>query len=196
MYTYGARMSGWSILSWGVAGYYFPTMSYFYPWTFLFWQTMLTMMKSHTIYVFQGIFCPSLGAKFRPHSQSEIATFFPNTMSIFCFFFFLLFFRDHYYLWETMAHIRMILKHLCLSGVVGIIQSIITWFWGYILLPLLCPMSLISPNFAVKSIIFSQLWPGAFPKIAGKSPVFIVCQSITSMSQVYNSLRSQLEWNI
>ena len=31
-------------------------------------------------------------------------------------------------------------------------------------------MSLISPNFDVKSIIFSQLWPGAFPKIAGNSP--------------------------
>ena len=29
----------------------------------------------------------------------------------------------------------MILKHLCLSGMVGIIQSKITWFWGYILLP-------------------------------------------------------------
>ena len=24
--------------------------------------------------------------------------------------------RDQYYLWETMTHIRMILKHLCLSG--------------------------------------------------------------------------------
>ena len=30
----------------------------------------------------QGIFCPSLGAKFRPHSQSKKATFFPNTMSV------------------------------------------------------------------------------------------------------------------
>ena len=39
------------------------------------------------------------------------------------------------------------------------------------MLPLLCSMSLISPNFDVKSIIFSQFWPGAFPKIAGKSPV-------------------------
>ena len=29
----------------------------------------------------QGIFCPSLGAEFRPHSQSKIATFFPNTIS-------------------------------------------------------------------------------------------------------------------
>ena len=25
----------------------------------------------------QGIFCPSPGAKFQPHSQSKIATFFP-----------------------------------------------------------------------------------------------------------------------
>ena len=34
-------------------------------------------------------------------------------------------------------------------------------------------MSLISPKFDVKSIIFSQFWPGAFPKIAGKSPDFL-----------------------
>ena len=51
-------------------------------------------------------------------------------------FFFFTFFREHY-CWETMTHIRMILKHLCLSGMLGIIQSKITWFWGYILLPLL-----------------------------------------------------------
>ena len=38
------------------------------------------------------------------------------------------------------------------------------------MLPLLCSMSLISPNFDVKSIIFSQFWPGSFPKIAGNSP--------------------------
>ena len=31
----------------------------------------------------QGLFCPSLGAEFQPHSQSKIATFFPNTMSDF-----------------------------------------------------------------------------------------------------------------
>ena len=37
--------------------------------------------------------------------------------------FFFFFFRDHYYLWETMTHIRMLLKHLCLSGMLGIIQS-------------------------------------------------------------------------
>ena len=38
----------------------------------------------------QGIFCPSLGAEFRPHSEPKIATFFPNTMSDFppIFFFF------------------------------------------------------------------------------------------------------------
>ena len=34
-------------------------------------------------------------------------------------------------------------------------------------------MSLISPNFAVKTIIFSQFGQGHFPKIAGKSPVLI-----------------------
>ena len=70
-----------------------------------------------------------------------------------------------------MTHIRMILKHLCLRGMVGIIQSKMKWFRGYILLPLLCSLSFISPNFAVKSIIFSHFWPGAFPKIVGKSPV-------------------------
>ena len=84
--------------------------------------------------------------------------------------FFLLFFRDHFYLWETMTHIRMIFKHLCLSGMHGIIQSKTTWFWGYILLPLLCSMSLISPNFDVKSIIFSQFWPGAFSQNCWKKP--------------------------
>ena len=31
-------------------------------------------------------------------------------------------------------------------------------------------MSLISPNFDVKSIIFPQFLPEAFPQIAGKSP--------------------------
>ena len=29
---------------------------------------------------YQGIFCPSLGAEFWPHSQSKIATLFPNTV--------------------------------------------------------------------------------------------------------------------
>ena len=134
---------------------------------------------------YHGIFYTSLGADCRPHSQSKIATFFPNTMSVFpvkkskkkCFFFcvcvFFTILRDHYYLWETMTHIRMILKHLCLSGMVGIMQSKITWFWGYILLPLLCSMSLISPNFAVKSINFPILGQGPCPKIAGKSPAYI-----------------------
>ena len=45
--------------------------------------------------VLKGIFCPSLGAEFRPHSQSKIATFFPNIMSDFPnteFFFFFFFF--------------------------------------------------------------------------------------------------------
>ena len=48
------------------------------------------------------------------------------------FFFFFTFFWDHYYLWVTMTHIRMILKHLCISGILGIIQSKITWYWKYI----------------------------------------------------------------
>ena len=76
------------------------------------------------------------------------------------------------YLWETMTHIRMMLKNLCLSGMLGIKQSKITWFWGYILLPLLCFMSVISPSFDVKSIIFSQLWPGTFSQNCWSSPDF------------------------
>ena len=35
------------------------------------------------IFCLQGTFCPSLGAEFRPHSLSKIATFSPNTMSVF-----------------------------------------------------------------------------------------------------------------
>ena len=61
-----------------------------------------------------------------------------------------------------MTHIRMTLKHLCLSGMFGIIKSKITLFVGYILLPLLCSM-LLSRSFYPK---FGQ---GPFPKIAGKS---------------------------
>ena len=52
----------------------------------------------------------------------------------------------------------------------GIIQSKITWFLGHILLPLLCSMSLISPNFDIKSIIFFQFWPGAFSQNCWKRP--------------------------
>ena len=74
---------------------------------------------------------------------------------------------DNLVICETMTHIRMILKHFCFSGMLGIIQSKITWF---ILLPLLCSMSIITPNSCVKSIIFPQIWQrGAFPKIAGKA---------------------------
>ena len=72
-----------------------------------------------------------------------------------------------------MTHIRMILEHLCLSDMLGIIQSKKLDFED-IFLPFLCSMPLISPNFDVKLIIFSQFWPGFFSKIAGKSPAFIL----------------------
>ena len=72
----------------------------------------------------------------------------------------------------------MILKHLCLSGILDIIQSKITWFWGYILLSLLCSMSLISSNFNPKSIIFFQFWPGAFSQNCSKKP----CQLTTTIA--------------
>ena len=97
------------------------------------------------------------------HLFSQCHVCFPQLRKVF-------FFRDHYYLWETMTHVRIIFKHLCLSGMLGIIQTKITWFWGYILLPLLCSMSLISPNFDVKLIIFPNFGQRPFPKIAGKSP--------------------------
>ena len=86
-----------------------------------------------------------------------------------------------------MTHIRMILKHLCLSGMVGIIQSKITWFWGYILLPLLCSMSLISPNFAVKLIIFSQFWPRAFSQNCWKRP-WLLCPGSVSIILCHDTL--------
>ena len=38
------------------------------------------------------------------------------------------------------------------------------------MLPMLCSVSLISPNFDVKSIIFPNFGQGPFPEIAGKSP--------------------------
>ena len=83
-------------------------------------------------------------------------------------FFFL--FRDHYYFWETMAHVRLILKHLCLGGMIGIIQSKITWFWGYILLPLLCFITLISPNLMLSRSFLSQFWPGVLSQNCWKKP--------------------------
>ena len=59
--------------------------------------------------------------------------------------------------------------YLCLSSMVSIRQSI----WGYILLPLLCSMSLISPNLLLSRSFFPNFDQGHFPKIAGKSPVLI-----------------------
>ena len=156
---------------------------------------------------FQGIFCPSLGAEFQPHSQSNIATLFPKCHVCFSqlrkvkkknfFFFFFTFFRDHYYLWETMTHIRMILKHLCLSGMLGIIQSKMTLFGGYILLPLLFSMSLISPNFYVKAIIFSQFWPGTFSQNCWKKPWFCTSQGAFLSRKGYKfscSFRKSFYW--
>ena len=52
------------------------------------WEELLVLSSMSRQVEFQGIFCPSIGAEFRPHSQSKIATFFPNTMSVFPNFFF------------------------------------------------------------------------------------------------------------
>ena len=49
----------------------------------------------------------------------------------------------------------------------AIIQSNISLFWGYILLPF-CSVSLISPNLNVKSIIFPILARGLVPKLLEK----------------------------
>ena len=70
---------------------------------------------------------------------------------------------------------------MCLTGMLDIIQSKMTWFWGYILLPLLCSLSLISSKFDVKSIIFSNFGQGPFPKIAGKSPDVCVFSKILNL---------------
>ena len=58
-----------------------------------------------------------------------------------------------------MAQIRMIRKHLCIIGMLGII-----------LLPLLCSVSFISPNFDVKSVIFPNFGQGLFFQNYWKKP--------------------------
>ena len=62
----------------------------------------------------------------------------------------------------------------------GIIQSKITWFWGYILLPLLCSMPLISPNFDVVANLLPILAGDLFPKLLEK-PWFLSCQGALSL---------------
>ena len=92
------------------------------------------------------------------HFFSQYHVWFSQLRKIFFFFFFFFFtffFKDNYYLWETMTHIRMILKYLCLSGMLGIIQSKITWF-----LPILMLSRSFFPNFG----------QGPFPKNYCKRP--------------------------
>ena len=123
------------------------------PWlVFLSWGGVQRPLKKYR--------CVSTG-DFLPFSRGRISAPFPIKNShlfspIQCLFspikkafFFLLFLEPLLLMRATMTHIRMILKHLCLSGMLGIIQSKITWFWGYILLPLFSSMSLNSPNFDV-----------------------------------------------
>ena len=104
---------------------------------------------------------------------SQIKKIKKNLFLLFIFYFF----RDHYYLWETMTHIRMILKYLCFSGMLDIIQHKITWYWGYILLPVVN-----FTHFDVKSIIFSQFLPGAFPQNCWKNPWFLTLSSLASLN--------------
>ena len=55
-----------------------------------------------------------------------------------------------------------------------------------ILLSLLCSMSLISSNFAVKSIILSRFGQGPFPKIAGKGPALdITCGKFSEILNTF-----------
>ena len=51
------------------------------------------------------------------------------------------------------------------------------------MLPLLCSMSLISPNFDVKSIIFSQFWPGSFSQNCWKKPWFLMQKAFPNHAQ-------------
>ena len=70
-----------------------------------------------------------------------------------------------------MTHIKMILKHhLCLSGLLGIIQSKKLDFEDIFCYPCNVSLSLISPNFDFKSVFFTQFWPrGLFPKLLEKA---------------------------
>ena len=43
----------------------------------------------------------------------------------------------------------------------------------------------ISPNFDVKSVIFSQFWPVAFSKIAGKSPEVRIVEDSVVVDRFY-----------
>ena len=71
-----------------------------------------------------------------------------------------------------MTHIRMIFKHVCLSGMPGIIQSKIT-LRIYILLPLLC--STVCPKFLPILMLSRSFFPilanGFFPKLLEKALV-------------------------
>ena len=71
-----------------------------------------------------------------------------------------------------MTHIRMILKHLCLSGMLDIIQSKRTLILRILYLATLVMFSmlLISHNFDAKLIILFQFWPGSFSQNCWKKP--------------------------
>ena len=84
-----------------------------------------------------------------------------------------------------MTRIKMILKHLSLSGMHDIIQSNITWFWGYILLPLLCSMSYNLPILMLSQSFFIKIWPGA-----RKSPG---CSLLVSLKADYKKISSWLK---
>ena len=49
-------------------------------------------------------------------------------------------------------------------------------------------MSLISPNFDVKSIIFFQIWPGAFPKLLEKALWFAEVSKGVSRTKRLNTV--------
>ena len=127
----------------------------------------------------QGIFCPSLGAEFR-WGPMETSHFLSQHYVRFSqikkskkkknfFFFFFFFFLETTSTYEKQWPISQ--WYLCLSGMLGIIQSKITWFWGYI-----------STLVMFYAINFSQFWccrsffpnfgQGPFPKIAGKALIY------------------------
>ena len=68
-----------------------------------------------------------------------------------------------------MTHVRMILNHLCLCGMVGIIQSKITLRIYFATLVMFYVVNFL-PFLLLSRSFFSNFGQGPFPKIAGKSP--------------------------
>ena len=73
--------AGTSVLLW--TGYHPASKCFVIIFTAVNLTDIMSMHATNTYNCIQGIFWPSLGVIFSPLSQSKIATFFPNTMSVF-----------------------------------------------------------------------------------------------------------------